>query len=132
METGPDLQSDGPQRLAQRGSGLDGAGGSIEGREKAVTRRVELPATEPRELPPDDGVVLRQKLSPRRIAEAGGKLGRTDDVGEEDRGEDPVLRFGCLQARDERGGRGHRRLVDLVVDPGVEAAQGWQLDELGT
>lgn len=40
METSPDLEADGPQRLAKGGRRLDAARGSIEGREEPVTGRV--------------------------------------------------------------------------------------------
>ena len=86
METGAHVDADGLQRLAEGRGGEDRPGRAVEGREEPVTRGVELPSLEPRELATNDRVMLLQELAPSRVSEARRQLRRTHDVGEQDRG----------------------------------------------
>ncbi len=71
------------------------AAGPVEGGEESVTCRVELLPAVPRENPPDKCVVPRQQVAPGGVPRLRGLLRRSDDVREEDRGEDAVrLRSG--------------------------------------
>ena len=121
-----------PQGLAQGRGGEDRPRRAVEGREEPVTRRVELPSLEPRELSTNDRVMLLQELAPSRVSEARRQLRRTHDVGEQDRGKHALRLVPSAEARDEARGGPHRRAVDLVIHPGVDAAEGWQLDHLGS
>ena len=44
------------------------------------------------EVAPDGGVVMVEKIAPALVAKCGSLLRRTDDIGEENRGEDAICR----------------------------------------
>jgi hypothetical protein len=76
---------------AQLANGSDGGGGAangpgrpVEARQKAVARRVDLAASEVRQLGADCGVVPFDELAPRAITELRRPFGRSHDVGEQD------------------------------------------------
>jgi hypothetical protein len=58
--------------------------GPVEARQKAVARRVDLAASEVRQLGADCGVVPFDELAPRAITELRRPFGRSHDVGEQD------------------------------------------------
>ena len=66
----------------------------VERGEEAVAGGVDLAAAEPLELATDGGVVTAQQLRPVAVAESLQPLGRADEVGEEDGGED-TIGLGC-------------------------------------
>ena len=65
---------------------------AVEGGEEPVAGRVDLATAEPHQLPSHGGIVGVQQLAPAFVADRGRALGRADDVGVQDRGEDTVLR----------------------------------------
>ena len=68
----------------------DRASRAVECGVEAVTRRVGLDATPPLKRVPNDGVVSLDQVLPGAISQRGLPLGRADDVGEQDGGEDGV------------------------------------------
>jgi hypothetical protein len=80
--------------------------GAVEHREEPVSGRVHLAASKPRQLRPDDGVVRVEQGTPVTVADFGGSARRVHDVGEQHRGEDPIVRHFGLVAGEE--------LVDLL------------------
>jgi hypothetical protein len=85
----------------------------------------------PAELTADDRVVALEQIPPPDVPEPCRELGRADDVSEQDRGEHALGRRSAREAGDEALGRGHRRLVDVIADPGVDAPEWGQIDDLG-
>lgn len=84
-----------------------------------------------RQLAADDRMMPSEELPPGRIPQAGGQLRRTDDVGEEDRRQDPLGEGTGGQVRNEARRRGHGGLMGVIVDPGVDAPQRRQFGDLG-
>src|SRR6187200_2858519 len=76
---------------------------AVEHRQKAITRGVHLPASEAIELYAHDGVVLVEECVPVTVADLGGSARRVNDVGEQDRGEHPIIRHFRLLAGEELG-----------------------------
>src|SRR5262245_2653981 len=73
-----------------RGSTTQRLTRAVEGREQAVTRRVDLVPSVPLELRPRADEVLGEKRTPPGVPELGSDCGRADDVREEKRREDPA------------------------------------------
>src|SRR5205085_7386766 len=119
--TGVHARADGQAEVAERPPDRvragDRTGWAVEAREDAVARGVDLPASEPGDLRPDGGVVARDQLAPRAVAELRRALGRADDVGEEHRREDPLRLREPADAGHEPLRLADRLLVDVVVDP---------------
>jgi hypothetical protein len=88
---------------AIRGRTPDGAAGTVEHGEETVAGRVNLASTETGQFATHEGVMALEKLPPRSITVLSRKAGRPDDVGEQDRGQDPV-------------GFSQRRHIPLAVD----------------
>ena len=63
---------------------------TVKGGEKAVAGRFHLMTAKAYEVAPDRGVMMVEEVAPTLVAERGGLLGRTDDVGEENCGEDAI------------------------------------------
>ena len=57
VQTGPNLETDRSQRIAEGSGGENGPGGPIERSEEPIAGGVELPALEPREFAADDRVM---------------------------------------------------------------------------
>ena len=93
VQPGPHLQADLPQAVTQVDGAPHRSTGSVEVGQEAVAGRVDLPAVVLLELGADHAVVMRQDLPPGGVAQPAGRLGRTHDVGHQDR-------------RDDRAGRG--------------------------
>jgi len=87
VHTGSHLDAENPHRVDDGRRTFNGSTGAAEGGNKAVTRGVDLAPTEPIEFVADDVVVVVQEVSPPIVAEIGGPLRRTDDIGENDCGE---------------------------------------------
>ena len=83
VQPGPDLQPERAQRIPNRRRAADRPGRTVERRQEPVARGVDLVSAEPRELLTHDPVVVSQQRSPTLVAELGGQLRRTDDVGEQ-------------------------------------------------
>ena len=80
----------------------DGSSRAVEDREETVARRVQLPTAKPRQLAPDDGVVVAEEVSPGAVTHLCCSLGRADDVREHDRRQHGVWHRRGLPARQER------------------------------
>jgi hypothetical protein len=61
----------------------DAAGRTVKGSKNAVAGRLDLTTAKARQVAPDCGVMIVEKIAPAAVAERGGLLGRADDVGEE-------------------------------------------------
>jgi hypothetical protein len=59
-----------------------GPAGSIKSDQEIIPRRVRLPATEPRQLPSHDDVVLPQQFTSFPVTHLSCLLCRVDDIGE--------------------------------------------------
>jgi hypothetical protein len=55
-----------------------------------VAGHLDLPAPVPLQLRSGQGVVAPEQLPPSAVAHLGGAFGRAGDVGEQDRGQDPI------------------------------------------
>src|ERR1700731_1544418 len=79
---------------AQRGDdrlcAVNGTCRAIERCKKAVPKRFHFTPTKAGQVSSYSLVVLVQQVAPTAVAERGSLLGRTDDVGKENRGEHPV------------------------------------------
>jgi hypothetical protein len=64
VKSGPDLELEPPERVADRRGGENGAGGPVERCKEPVAGRVELRALEPGELAADDRVMPLEQFSP--------------------------------------------------------------------
>jgi hypothetical protein len=80
---------------------------AVEGGQEAVAGAVDLAAAEPGQFVADQPVVLGHQVPPSAVTEAGGVLGRGDDVGEQHRGKDPVRRDRFPDAGEELADLGH-------------------------
>ena len=90
MQPDPDLDPEAPRAIAYRTRAADGTGGAVEGRDEAVTCRVDLATTESLQFGSHHGVVVIEASPPRAITEVGRMGSRVDDVGEKDCCEDPI------------------------------------------
>ena len=70
MESGPDIELERPERVADRRGGKNSTGRPVERGEEPVTSRVELTALEPRKLAADDRVMPLEQVPPGRVAES--------------------------------------------------------------
>ena len=68
----------------------NGACRAVEGCEEAVAGGVDLSAAEAKQFAPDQLVVALEQFPPTAVAQFGCPRRRSDDVGEEDGGENPV------------------------------------------
>ena len=90
VETCPDLDPQRPQRVPDRERTADRRSGGIENRDEAVARRRDLAAAVVGELGSDDFVMSFQQRSPALVSHLGQAPRGSDDVREENRGEDPL------------------------------------------
>jgi hypothetical protein len=90
VQSAPDIERECLNTLGDGLSGPDCASGSVERRQEAVTRRVDLSATAALQLSADDGVVTLQEVAPCAVAELDDACRGAHDVGEQDRGQHPV------------------------------------------
>ena len=97
VEPRADVEAEVAHSLDDRLGAADGACRPVEGRQEAVAHGVHLLAARPRELRPDERVVLLEQLTPGPVADFGHVCRRADDVGEEDRGQNSLrLASRCL------------------------------------
>ena len=108
VHSGAKLETDPACACDDRLGAANRPGRPVEGGKEAVACRVLLLAPEAGELPPHQGVMLSEELTPRAVAELGGALRRADDVGEEQCGENRVRHRGWDFSRDES--------LELVAD----------------
>ena len=90
MEPSTDLYAERPDFLGNGTGAANAARWTVKGGEKTVARCFHFMASKSREIAPDRGVMIVEQIAPALVAECGGFLGRADDVGEENRGEDAV------------------------------------------
>jgi hypothetical protein len=64
--------------------------GTVEHGQETVAGRTNLASTETAQLATHEGMVALEEVPPRSITVLSRKAGRPDDVGEQDRGQDPV------------------------------------------
>src|SRR4051794_723553 len=116
MEAGADLHPLAMRRRGQRLRAADAARRPVEGCEEAVADGLDGGAAMVAELLSSCPLVRLEELAPAAVAQLGGGPGGVDDVGEQDRGENPVALGGLAAARQE--------LLDLaqhalaVAEPG--------------
>src|SRR5438876_66557 len=91
VQAGADLEAEWAHRLADGQRTAYRACGTVEGREEAVARRVNLPAAEAAQLLAYGGVVPLEQIAPGAVAEPGGMLRGAHDVGEQHRGQHAVV-----------------------------------------
>ena len=118
----PDLEVERRGHRSHRLRAGERPGRRVEPGEKAVAGRLDLDALELLDRAPGGLVVIRQERMPAVVAEAGGSVGRADDVGEHDGREDPLAgrQQRCAERADARPGDADPRLVadDPRVVPG--------------
>jgi hypothetical protein len=90
---------------------------TVEGRQKPITRGVDLAAAEPRQLSPNPPVMRLQQLPPRTITQLAGPFRGTNDVGEQHRREEAIKHGILVLHRGEKCLDLLDRPVD-VSDPG--------------
>ena len=95
------VDADRAEGFVDRLCASDRAGGTVEGREEPVTRRLDLSSFEPVERSTDELVVLGEELSPSGVPDLGRAVGRADDVGEEHGREHAVMSRSRAGSRDE-------------------------------
>ena len=106
MDAGAHLESDCARAGTDRERRPHRSGRTVEGCQHAVADPLHPPAAVARQLSLDQPPVLAEQLTPPTVPELGCAVGRSDDVGEEDRREHPVANRGRGTSRDE--------LLDLV------------------
>jgi hypothetical protein len=112
VKSSADVDAEVANVVAHRESATDRARGPIESSQEAVSGGVHLAAAKALELPPHQLVVSSDEVVPVVIAEPRGSLGRSDDVGEENRRQDSiglVLVMGAGQEELDRRARGTGR-----------------------
>src|SRR4029453_17272712 len=85
----PNLDAKPVYRLDDRLRASDGPGRSVEGREEPVTGGIDLGAPIPAQQAAHDGVMLLDESLPSGMAQLHRFPGGSDDVGEENRRQDP-------------------------------------------
>src|SRR5262250_474970 len=118
VESGPDLNPQGTDRIADGAGAADCPRGAIEGREEAVPHRLDLSTPMPFEFPSYYPIVRIEECAPRTVAQRRGPLRRAHDVGEEDGGKHAVELRGGTDASQE--------LPELANDR-VLVAGPWQM-----
>ena len=116
----------GPYLVADCSCAVDAPSGSVEGGENAVPGALHRLTTVAIYLAADESVVLIEQISPAPVAERRRPLGRTHDVGEQNRGKHTVE----LAHRALAGEKLLNLVNDLVrvADPGPVVISR-QLDE---
>ena len=121
--SGPDSRpSRGPPRRSQSPPGSRAPGRRT--RPGSHRRRVDLAASKARQLGANGGVVALQQVAPAPVTQLRRQLGRADDVGEEDRGQDAVGLLGLARAGDELPDLGQGA---IGLEPG-QVVPAWHLD----
>jgi hypothetical protein len=102
VAAGADAQTELANRCAQGLGAADGPRRPVEGRQQAIPGRVDVSAPVPFDLPAGQVVVAGKQIGPAGVAEFGQLLGRADDVGEQDGGQDAVQAWPVPLAGQER------------------------------
>ncbi len=101
VQPGAHLDAERLHRVADRHGAADRSLRGVEHCEETITRRVHLTTSKAIELRPHDGVVRIQKCIPVTITDFGGAPCRVHDVGEQHRGEHPIVGdFGLLSGEE--------------------------------
>ena len=87
MHAGPDLETQRPHGVDRGLRAPDRTRGAVEDREEPVSRCVDLPTAMLLELGSNHGLMRCEQLLPSCVAQIGGSLGRSDEVGEQERRE---------------------------------------------
>ena len=103
VQPGAHLDAERLHRVADRHGAADRSLRAVEHREEAVARRVHLAAPKAGELGPDDGVVRIEQRMPVTVTDLRGPARRVHDVGEQHRGENPIIGHFGLLAGEELG-----------------------------
>jgi len=103
VQPGAHLEAERLHRVADRHGATDRSLRAVEHREETVARRAHLAASKPSELGSDDDVVRIKQGMPVTVAHLRGAPGRVHDVGEEHRGENPIIGHFSLVAGEELG-----------------------------
>ena len=90
VQAGPDFDAECPHGLDCVECAGRGLGRSVEDREEPVAGRVHLAAAVAPQRRANDAVMLLDEVAPTPVTELSGKLGRTDDVREQDGGEEAL------------------------------------------
>src|SRR5688572_6947324 len=94
MNSRPNVNAERVYSLDDRLSATHGTGWSIERCKESVTGSVDLDAPVASKQSANDHVMPLDQLAPCAVSEHRRSLGRSDEIGEEDRGEHPIeLRF---------------------------------------
>ena len=123
VQPGAHLDAERLHRVANRHRAADRSLRAVEHRQEAVARRVHLAAPKAGELRPDDGVVRIEQRMPVTVADLRRPTRRVHDVGEQHRGEHPIIGHFGLVAGEELGdlleGRTPSRFNEVIhVAPG--------------
>jgi len=106
VDSDPHLDPQHPDRVDDGIRARDRRARAAERGDESVSGRVDFAAGESLQFVTHDGVVVVQEIAPAVVAEQGGALGRTDDVGEDDRRQQALGIRPAAHAGDE--------LLDLV------------------
>src|SRR5207244_6956498 len=90
VDSGSHFEAERPDALRDRSCAAEGSGRSVEGREEAVACSIDFASAKALQLTSNERVVLFEQIVPAPVTELARALGRTDDVGEEDRRQDAV------------------------------------------
>ena len=90
VETRPDLQAEGPERIRQGQRAADGAGRAVEDGQEPVAGGADLASGVARQLIAYPGVMSVEHVGPGGVGELGGALGGAHDVREQHGREHPV------------------------------------------
>ena len=117
VQSGAHLDAERLHRVADRHRAADRPLRAVEHREEAVTRRAHLAAPKTRQLCPHHGVVCIEQRMPVTVAHLRRPPRRVHDVGEQHRGENPIIGHLCLMTGEELGDlleRGSPRFDEVV------------------
>src|SRR6185369_16982186 len=109
VQPGPHVDTERLHRIANRHGAADRPLRTVEHREEAVSRRADFTAAKTCELRPDDGVVRIEQRMPVTVADLRCPARRVHDVGEQHRGENPIVGYVGLVAGEELGDLLERR-----------------------
>lgn len=90
VQAGPDLKAEVADRVADRSGAADRAAWTVEEGERTVAERLNEAPAIAFDLSAHDAIVALEQRSPGGVAQLRGTLGRTDYVGELNRGKDAV------------------------------------------
>ena len=113
------LEAETADPTADRECAANGIDGRLEQREDTITRHLDASAVVMVDLRVDGGVVLAEEPIPCNVSESSGMLGRSDDVGDEDRAVDaPRIRLSRLSwssSWSQPAGRLHQEVEQEVA-----------------